>query len=291
MTSAFSRRRFLHALPGVAPLLGAPLSAWGQAQAGSPEAGAPRGYGVSVVPQFPLAEINRDWTPLLARLSRDSGLPLHLKLSPNIPRFEADVMAGLPDFAFMNPYHAVMAARAAGYVPLVRDSQLLTGILVVRKDNPITSVQGLAGTTVAFPAPNAFGASLWMRALLAEREKVAITPLYSQTHSNVFRQVVRGSVAAGGVINKTLLQEHDEVRRELRVIFETPGAAPHPLCAHPRVPAAAAQALAQALLHLANDAEGRALLAEVALAQPLKADYGRDYRPLESYKLEKYVVL
>lgn len=248
-------------------------------------------WSLAVVPQFPLVEIHRDWTPLLERLEHDSGIRLELKSAATIPKFEAEVLAGQADFAYLNPYHQVMAHRAQGYMPLVRDKQPLSGILVVRKDDNIRSVQELEGREVGFPAPNAFGASLWMRALLAEREKVQIRPLYLQTHSNVYRQVVRGKTVAGGGIAHTLEQERDEVRAELRVLMETPGAAPHPLSAHPRVPLEVRQAVTQALLRLAASPATQPLLKAVQLPALVLADQARDYAPLERFRLERYVVM
>jgi phosphonate transport system substrate-binding protein len=248
-------------------------------------------WSLAVVPQFPLAEIHRDWTPLLERLERDSGIRLELKSPATIPKFEAEVLAGTPDFTYLNPYHQVMAHRAHGYLPLVRDSQPLSGILVVRKDDPVRSVQELDGKEIGFPAPNAFGASLWMRALLAEREKIRIQPVYLQTHSNVYRQVVRGKVAAGGGIEHTLEQERDEVRAELRILLETPEAAPHPLSAHPRVPAEVRQAVTQTLLRLGGAPATQPLLKAVQLPALKLADQARDYAPLEHFRLERYVVL
>lgn len=282
MKSPLPRRTVLRSLACAAAWSAWP--AWPQA---TPERNS---YSLSVVPQFPASEIHRDWTPLLERLTKDTGITLSMTLSANIPRFEADLLEGHPDFAYMNPYHQVMAAKAQGYIPLVRSSKPLSGILVVRKDSPIASVRELDGKEVAFPAPNAFGASLWMRALLAERERITIKPVYVQTHSNVYRHVIRGKAAAGGGINSTLLQEQPEVQSDLRVLLDTPGAAPHPLSAHPRVPARVQQLVASALLSLTADAAGQALLKDVFGGAPVRADYARDYRPLEQFKLEKYVV-
>jgi phosphonate transport system substrate-binding protein len=248
-------------------------------------------YSVAVVPQFPAAELHRDWTPLLERIGHQLGISLTLKLAPSIPRFEAQLLEGQPDFAFLNPYHQVMASRAHGYLPLVRNGKPLTGILVVRKDSPIHSVRELAGTDIAFPSPNAFGASLWMRALLAERERIAFNALYVQTHGNVYRQVIRGRAAAGGGINNTLAQETPELRDDLRVLLETPEAASHPFSAHPRVAAALRRGITDALLSLTSDPSGMTLLKNVALPNPVAADHARDYRPLEQYKLDKYVVI
>lgn len=252
--------------------------------------GASATYSIAVVPQFRAEEIHRDWTPVLERLRAATGSSFSLRIARDIPAFEDSVLAGEPDFAYMNPYHQVMARRAQGYIPLIRDSKPLTGILVVRKDDPIRSAMELDGKEVAFPAPNAFGASLWMRALLAEREKIRIVPVYVKTHSNAFRHVATGKAAAAGGIGATLSEEPDELRSTLRVLMETPGVAPHPLSAHPRMPEALRRLVAETLLGLAQDAAGQALLKDIQMATPVRADYARDYQPLEKFGLDKYVV-
>lgn len=247
-------------------------------------------YSIAVVPQFRAEEIHRDWTPVLERLRAATGASFSLRIAADIPAFEESVLAGAPDFAYMNPYHQVMARKAQGYIPLVRDSKPLTGILVVRKDDPIKSVRELDGKEVAFPAPNAFGASLWIRALLAEREKIRILPAYVKTHSNAFRYAATGKAAAAGGIGVTLVDEPEELRSTLRVLLETPGVAPHPLSAHPRVPEAVRRLVAETLLGMAQDAAGQAMLKDIQMPAPVRADYARDYQPLEKFGLEKYVV-
>ncbi len=250
-----------------------------------------RTYTFAVVPQFPALEIERDWVPLLRRLSELSGHTLALKFSKSIPDFEQEFIGGRPDFVFMNPYHAVMAKGAAGYVPLIRDDEHpLVGILVVKKEGPVRSVQDLKGTVIAFPSPNAFAASLYMRYLLAEREKIAFRPKYVGTHSNVYRHVALGLAAAGGGALRTLQKEASELRDQLRVVYETPGAAAHPVSAHPRVPAEVREAVAAAFLRLAEDKEGRTLLRAVRIERPVPAVYERDYAPLERLGLERYII-
>jgi phosphonate transport system substrate-binding protein len=247
-------------------------------------------YSIAVVPQFRAEEIHRDWTPVLERLRAATGASFSLRIAADIPAFEESVLAGAPDFAYMNPYHQVMARKAQGYIPLVRDSKPLTGILVVRKDDPIKSVRELDGKEVAFPAPNAFGASLWIRALLAEREKIRILPAYVKTHSNAFRYAATGKAAAAGGIGVTLVDEPEELRSTLRVLLETPGVAPHPLSAHPRLPEAVRRLVTETLLGMAQDAAGQAMLKDIQMPAPVRADYARDYQPLEKFGLEKYVV-
>ncbi len=248
-------------------------------------------FTVAVVPQFPAEEIFRDWTPVLKEVSRLTGLDLKLKTYVSIPAFETAFLSGEPDFAYLNPYHAVMAKKAAGYTPIVRDDATrLTGILVVRKDSPITRVEQLDGATLAFPAPNAFGASLYIRALLTEEYKINFKPEYVTTHSNVYRRVLTGHFPAGGAVRKTLAEETPELQAQLRVLYETPSAYSHPIAAHPRVATQAREAVLQAFLKLGANPAFASLLKEIQMPKPAKADF-KDYAPLEKLGLEKFVVI
>lgn len=255
-----------------------------------PSARAEPTFTVAVVPQFPPEQIFHDWTPVLNAVSQLTGLQLKLKTYASIPEFEADFLNGVPDFAYMNPYHAVMAKKAAGYTPLLRDdASRLTGILVVRKDSPITRVDQLNGATLAFPAPNAFGASLYMRALLTEEHHIQFKTEYVTTHSNVFRNVIIGRAQAGGAIRQTLEQETPELRAQLRVLYETPSAFSHPISAHPRVSAQVREALLQAFLKLGANPDFAEQLKAIQIATPAKADF-KDYAPLEKLGLERFTV-
>jgi phosphonate transport system substrate-binding protein len=246
-------------------------------------------YTLAVVPQFAPVDIGLRWTPLLERIKRDTGISLQLRIAGNIPAFEGEFLGGIPDFVYLNPYHMVMAAQARSYRPLVRGRQSLSGILVVRKDDKIQHIRELDGATLAFPAPNAFGASLFMRALLMEREGISFAPSYVGTHQNVYRHVLLGDARAGGGIESTLEREPEGIRRQLRILFRTPDTASHPLAVHPRVPMEVAERISEALVRLAQDPAGRQLLAEVELDGALPADYGRDYGPLERLRLERHV--
>jgi phosphonate transport system substrate-binding protein len=183
-----------------------------------------------------------------------------------------------------------MAKKAAGYIPIIHDDhQRLTGILVVRKDSPVTRIDQLDGATIAFPAPNAFGASLYMRALLTEKFHLRFTPVYRTTHSNVYRHVLNGHVKAGGGIQQTFDKEAPEVRESLRVLYETPAAYSHPIVVHPRVQAAARHAVQRAFLELAKRADHASLLKEIQISAPAIAKY-EDYAPIEKLGLERFVV-
>ena len=247
-------------------------------------------YTFAVVPQFPASIIQRDWAPLLERVGKIAGVRFQLKLYASISDFEKGVLAGEPDFAYMNPYHAVMARKALGYTPLLREwKRQLVGILVVPKESPVQTVRDLDGKVVAFPSPNALAASLYMRALLAEKEEINITPVYVKTHSNVYRNVLLGKAVAGGGVNKTLKKESQALQAALRILYRTPGIAPHPVCVHPRVPEDLSQRFVSAFQNLAEDESGKVLLGRVSIPHPVTADYQRDYEPLEDLGLENFL--
>lgn len=270
----------------IAALVG--LTPWSlMAQPAATDAITPA-YTVSVVPQFPAPDLARTWLPILERLGQKVGAKFELKVARDIPAFEDEVRAGRPDFAYLNPFHQVRAKRAQGYVPLVRDTELLTGILVVRRDDPIRKRAELAGKAVAFPAPNAFGASLLIRAQLDEVERIRIEPIYTRTHTNAYRQTLAGKTAAAGGLRATLMREPPEVQSGLRVLYETPGSPPHPLSAHPRVPAPLRDKVQAAWLQLAQEPDLQAQFAAIPMPRPVKADHARDYAPLERLKLDRY---
>ena len=248
-------------------------------------------YTFSVVPQFTPVDIGIRWTPLLKRLETDTGLNFQLRMHEKTTAFELEFLRGDPDFVYLNPYHMIMAGKAQGYVPLVRGTEHLSGILVVDKGGPVKSLADLNGAKLAFPSPNAFGASLYMRAQLAEKEKISFTPVYVGTHQNVYRHVLLGEEAAGGGIMATLDREPASVRARLHVLFKTQETASHPVAAHPRVPREAREKVARALIALNQDPTGRKLLDDVELSGAVSADFARDYLPLEKLKLDRYLVV
>jgi phosphonate transport system substrate-binding protein len=248
-------------------------------------------YTIAVVPQFPPTYLQENWGKILQAMEEETGLKFELIIYKSIPEFEKGFLAGEPDFAFMNPYHMVMAKRAQGYLPLLRDTKPLTGILVVRVDSPFKKVEDLNGKKIGFPAPNAYGASLYMRAILTEVFKIKFEPLYLKTHDNVYRNVVLGEVSAGGGVNQTFQRQPEEVKKQLRILYETPPSAPHPLAVHPRVPKEVRKKFFTAFLKLSKREDLKPYFNNIQIPNPIEADYVRDYKPLEKLKLEKYVVL
>ncbi len=245
-------------------------------------------YRFGVVPQFGQRRIFHIWIPILRRLEQRTGLRFELVGSEQIPVFEARFIAGEFDFAYMNPYHVVVANNKQGYIPLVRDgARVLQGVIVVRSDSPIRSVHELSGKTVAFPSANALGASLLPRSELARRYGVKLVPRYVKTHSSVYLHVVQKLVIAGGGVRSTLQHQKPAIRRKIRILYRTAGVNPHPIVAHPRVPAKHIRAVREALIAMGKNTADRALLAKIPIQQVTETSVA-DYDMVRRLGLEAF---
>ena len=242
-------------------------------------------YIVARAPQLSTLTLAETWGPLLARIKKDTGINLELRVYHTRIQFQSEISAGMPDFAYLNAYDAIHARRLHNYTPLIRDAKPLKGIIVTRKDSALTSVQDLNGKSIVFPSPKAFGASLYPQALLIHKEHIKFTPEYAGTHENVYRGVFLGKFVAGGGVAGTFNLEPEELKSQLRILYETPDLPSHPFIAHPRVPKEVVTRIASALRNLTNDEEGRALLKAVNIETPVPADYARDYQSLEGVDL------
>lgn len=247
-------------------------------------------YAVGVVPQFNARTLQSIWTPILQELERRTGHTFELRGSKSISAFEKQFMAGEFDFAYMNPYHFILARKTQGYLPLVRDTgKRLRGILVVRKDVAIDDVEQLQDKAIAFPSPNALGASLMLRAQLAREFNLRFEPRYVKSHDSVYLNVVTGRMVAGGGVGRTLARQPSEVREQLRVLYTTPAVASHPVTVHPRVPETVRSMVKNALIAMGESESERQLLAKIPIGTAGEA-LSEDYVPLQKMGLDAFYV-
>jgi len=225
----------------------------------------------------------------MAELETRTGLSFRLAAVSTIAVFEKEFLKGSYDFAYMNPYHLLKANEAQGYVPIIRDRTSLRGILVVRKDSPIKKLSGLNNKVVAFPSPNALGASLLIRADLSELHHLSIVPLYVTSHDSVYLYVLKGLADAGGGVEQTLAIQPKPVRDALRTLYTSRAMSSHPIAIHPRVPSADAEKVRRAFLDIASTEEGRERLSKIPMKHPTSASLD-DYTVMLRWGLESFWV-
>lgn len=255
----------------------------------APSAHGADGYTFGIVPQYDQRQLFATWQPILNELEKRTGLTFKLATMPTIPAFEKEFLKGAYDFVYLNPYHLLKANKSAGYLPIIRDRADLRGILVVRKDSPVKSPSELDGKTVAFPAPNAMGASLLMRADLTNLFHIGFTPLYVTSHDSVYLHVAKGLAVAGGGVEKTLREQEGAVKDALKVIYETRPMPSHPVAVHPRVADPVAQKVRRAFIDMEATPGGRELLAKIPMNHPVSTAI-QDYNPMLKWGLGAFWV-
>ena len=241
-----------------------------------------------VVPQFPPSQLFSTWGPLLEKIGKKSGLCFELIIPKDIPEFEADFSRGRADFIYANPYHFLVALKKQKYSALLAEGKnFLSGLVVEKTSNPQTSLKSLNGKKVSFPSPNSFGASLLVRAEIAQKG-ITIQPVFVKTHSNVYRSVITGDAAAGGGLRSTLDSEPKEMQDQLKVIYTTQEFTPHPIATKPNVSASIRNAFLQSFMSCTDDESCKKDLIAVGIEHPKKVT-AADYKNIEALYLEKYV--
>jgi phosphonate transport system substrate-binding protein len=245
-------------------------------------------FTFAAVPQYDARSLYSTWQPILEYLEGATGYHFVLESSSDIPSFEKHLSEGAYDFAYANPLQYLLAARSQGYSAVLRDgNHNLQGIVVVPRGSRIQTIEQLHGQPIAFPAPNALGATMLVRYELEKLRGVKFEPHYVKTHNSAYLQVATGRFPAAGGVLSTFMQQLPAVRQRLHILYRTGELKPHPIAAHPRVGAEAMKKFRNAFISLAQSEKGRKLLASIPLTQPTIAS-SEDYQTLENYKLVEF---
>ena len=239
-------------------------------------------YIIGVVPQMPPVTMHTNWTPFVERLAKETGLNLKLKVYEQMDAFENDFQSGTPDFLFSSPTQITLARESQGYIPLVRNSQTIKGILFVKKDSPYNDVSQLEGKNISFVGSKNL-CSIFVRHELASNQptKIKFNRIYAGSTNNVYKTVILGKADAGATLDVDIGRESPEITEQLRTIMSTEEINPHPLSAHPRVPEAIQQQVKETVLRLGKEESSQEMLKAIRIPKPVAADYIRDYKEIE----------
>jgi phosphonate transport system substrate-binding protein len=222
-------------------------------------------YSFGIVPQQSATKMVRLWGPVLAKISKKSGVKLKFRTAKNIPTFETEVLAGSYDFSYMNPYHYVIFNQHPKYQAISRaKDKKIQGIVVVRKDSPIESLDELHEQPVAFPAAASFAATLLPYAHMCV-QGIFYQPTYVKSHDSVYRAVAKGVFVAGGGVQRTLNSLEPEIREQLKVFWKSEKFTPHAIAYHPRVPSEIHEKVQGAMIELSDDQEFLDLLSKLRM--------------------------
>ncbi|MCL1478290.1 phosphate/phosphite/phosphonate ABC transporter substrate-binding protein [Marinobacter sp. M3C] len=241
---------------------------------------------LGVVPQQASERLARQWIPLANYLSEKTGLKIEFSTAPDIPEFEKRLAAGEYDVAYMNPYHFTVYNEDPGYTAVVRQrDHFLRGIIVVPATLEVESLAGLTGLDLAFPAPNAFAATLITRAFL-NNIAPGYTATFVRSHDSVYRAVANGIFAGGGGILRTFNEIDPEIRSKLEILWISPGYIGHAVAAHPTVPDKTRLSLQNALIEVGDSEKGQKILEELGI-KGFQVAYDADWNEVRALGLDQ----
>jgi phosphonate transport system substrate-binding protein len=218
------------------------------------------GYTFGIGPVQSATELAKRWAPFLDYVSKKSGVPLQFATAKDISTYQQQLIDGVYDFGYINPYHYLASNKSSGYTAFAREKGgKLSGILVVRKDDPIRSLTQLSEKTVAFPSANAL-ASTWLPVNMLEKNNITVIPQYVNSMDSVYIAVVKGIFPAGGGETRTFGTLDPAMKDQLRILWTSDPLPPFPFISHPRISKSEVAKVQKAMEQMSRDPEGMELL-------------------------------
>lgn len=242
-------------------------------------------YSVGIVPQHSASKVIRVWAPLFDKISSSTGYNFKVMTSKDIPEFEKKLKSSAYDFAYMNPYHFVVYNNSPGYRALAKQkNKEIHGILVTHKTSEIVSLKKLSGEKIAFPSPGAFAASILTRGSLLKAD-VSFKPIYVSSHDSVYKAVSKGFFVAGGGVMRTLKNMGEKTRKNIRILWKSPGYTPHAFAVNPSIPNRVAKSFQKALVDIINDDNGITILNNLSMPEGFVKAEDKDWDDVRELKI------
>lgn len=245
-----------------------------------------------IFPHLTGKQIVVNYRPLADTLEKQLQRRVIIYSAPDFKTFVERTRQGEYDILLTAPHLAWLARQDAGYRPLLKYSQPVHGLLVVKADSPFDAPETLRGRTIATADPIAV-AVLAIEAEMAAhglKRTLDYTTTNSGTHLNAVMQVVNGRSDAAMLGVHTYALMSPELRQQLRVLAETPPLSSLMYLTHPRLGDDEAQAVRKALLHFATIPEGRAFMQRGGYGGFVEVD-GSELHAFRPYALQAQDIL
>jgi len=239
---------------------------------GSPQ----RGHAAGTLPHYlrfgvlPLqspTKLAAMFMPLTENLQQAVNMPVQFVTAPSFSQYMQRVKQRDYDLIYLNPL-TYTEARKAGYRVIVKVAEEpFTGILVVRKDGPIKTLQDAkqhTGLRLGFPDPNAFAATVMTRQYM-QNQGIDVNRLfhvhYFGSQDSALMALYSGLVDIIGTWRPSLRSMPEDVREQLRIIAETPPQPQMPIAVSAAVSDTDRHRIKTCLLNLRRTQQGRKALA------------------------------
>lgn len=204
-------------LAGIA-LLAVALTA-GTAPASAQQDTAPLEFALA--PYISTRPLLTMFQPLAAHLQKRLGREVLPVTAPTLREFDLRALKGTYELAMMSPQGARLAQKDAGYVPLLRVTDDLFGVVVVPRDSAFQNLRDLAGHPIALPDRFTTTAQLGEE-LLASAGLSGNNILHpAGFQDSILLSMLRGEVEAMVMNGSAFHQMAPETKARVRVLAET----------------------------------------------------------------------
>lgn len=246
----------------------------------SPEVEAGQELALLIHPYQTPTEIHKKFSPLAQYLGQKTGRKIVIKIAKEYQLQIDAVGKDEMDLAYMGPNEYVTMTRKYGKKPLLACQEIegkpfLYGMIIAKKDSPITTLAGLVGKRMAFVSPNS---TMYVvpRQMLQEAGvdlKQLAQADFLKSHSNVALAVLNGYFDAGAVKDETFYAYQG---RGLKALAQTPPIHEHLFLTSSSLSETLIDALRQALQNLHDPAVLTAIQPNLTGLVPVQdSDYDR----------------
>ncbi len=223
-------------------------------------------YRFGVLPLQSPSKLATMFLPLGEGLQQELGRPVQFITAPSFREFMQRVSRREYDIIYLNPL-LYIDARRAGYRAIAKVAEEpFTGILVVRQGGPIEELSPHRlpqGLRLGFPDPEAFAATVMTRRYmegLGIDVDAQFHVRYFGSQDSALLALSSGLVDIIGTWRPSLRSMPATVRKQLRIIAETPPQPQMPIAVRADMPARDIKLITANLLNLSHTDKGRTAL-------------------------------
>lgn len=218
---------------------------------------------------------------------------IRIETSKNYQAFNKKLFSGHFDFALANPY-ATFRAAEKGYriVGKMGDDDIFKGLVIIRKDSQIHTVNDLRGKIISYPASTALAAAMmpqwyfYTHGLNSDKE---VYNIYVGSQESAIMNVYLKKSAAACTWPPpwdNFIKKRPEMAKELMVKWETPSLINNGFVVRNDLPEAIVKEVVTILLNLHICEEGTAILKAQGISKYENAD-ANTYKPVGEF-LKKF---
>ena len=223
---------------------------------------------LGVHPFLPATSLLPKFEPLAEHLGRSLGRPVRVEISRDYEDHIRRVGSGEVDIAYMGPASYVKLVGTYGEFRQlarleIKGNPTFHGVIFVRNDSPIQTLEEIAGKRFAFGSPTSTMGTLVPRHVL-QQAGVGLENLGGfsalSNHDNIALAVLVGDFDAGAVKEETFSKYQP---RGLRSLAVTPSISEHLFVAAADLPADTVAEVRKILLRTGEDEEGLEVLRSI----------------------------